>query len=109
MGKQAARAAASGKMGNQAVHRETKHVRHVGDAVVVFDERCVTPLFVAEGIRVSPTTPLSAKPRQNQVATRQLLVGDEHFWVPPEEDRWRKGMLVRRVWNCKARVIVRNM
>jgi len=104
----AAGAPASSKIGNQVGHRERNHVRHVGDAVVVFDERCVTPLLVANGIKEGgsfSTTSFAgnvAKPGA-VLATRQVKVGEQHFWVPPEEDRWRKGMLVRRVMNTKAR------
>lgn len=114
---QKATEASSSAAPGRTVCRESNHVRYARDAVVVFDERCVAPLFVAENINEKSPDPAAylspavfagnrdvIKPGvATQVATNQVRVGEQRLWQPAQEDRWRKGVLVRRVWNTKER------
>jgi len=102
-------------MGHLQVHKETPNIRHVGGAVVVFDEKKVAPLFVAQGICRNTETDYSKASFLNpgnqhgflpgggsKVASRQAKVGEELIWIPPEEHRSQKHIHVRRVWNAKS-------
>lgn len=113
-------------IGNFAIHRETANVRHVGGAMVVFDETKVAPLFVAKGIgKTSPTpannvTDLWLRGNSNNrtgacigggywVGADQVRIGEESFWIPPED--WRnddgRGKELRHRWTAKARDLER--
>jgi len=107
---------ASSKREGKLETRESKQVKYARNAVVVFDERCVTPLLVASNIndQAAATMQSSAaafvsnsvahRPLPGKaipIATHAVRVGDQQLWVPPEEDRWKQGMKVRRVWNAK--------
>jgi len=110
-------------LGNHTVHRETAHVRHVGAAMVVFDESKVAPLFVAKGIgkpgssSAQPPALWSSGNSNDQtgacigggswVGTDQVVIGDERFWIPPEDWRDEDDKQLRRRWTAKARHIDR--
>lgn len=47
------------RLGNFMMTAESGTVRHVGDAVVVFDPGCIAPIFEARGLRFKYATPLA--------------------------------------------------
>jgi len=60
------------RIGTRNVTQESDEVRHVGDAVVVFEERCVVPLFLAR----APDTPWHGNATQQRMPRR---------WEPPQQ------------------------
>lgn len=119
-------AAQNTMLGNFTLHKENKEVRHVGGAMVVFDESRVAPLFVAQGIgnRDTGTSQLSQNslwptggtPNDqsaslsaggNWMGRDQVMIGDKAFWVPPEHWRDDDAPALRHRWTAKARDVER--
>merc|ERR1711865_922708 len=109
-------------MGNFEIHKETEEVRHVGGAMVVFDESRVAPLFVARGIGntrvagVSTSQALTSQAllmptgndRSGAIAAGgswggrdQCVIGEERFWIPPEHWRDDDAAALRHRWAAK--------
>jgi len=101
-------------------------VRHVGGAMVVFDESRVAPLFVAQGIGNSHTAasqlnqtqlwPTGGTPNDQTAALSaggywmgkdQVMIGEERFWVAPEHWRDDDAPALRHRWTAKARDVDR--
>jgi len=100
------------------VTAENKHVRHVGDAMVVFRKAHVAPLFIAEPPRPEGKLPLAIsatadvhvytsfdlRPPRNRDGTRQLVgtrqcwdgnVG-KVVWLAPAASRDSHAIVVKR-------------
>eukprot|EP00420_Gonyaulax_spinifera_P001208 CAMPEP_0197942304 /NCGR_PEP_ID=MMETSP1439-20131203/124149_1 /TAXON_ID=66791 /ORGANISM="Gonyaulax spinifera, Strain CCMP409" /LENGTH=142 /DNA_ID=CAMNT_0043565553 /DNA_START=11 /DNA_END=435 /DNA_ORIENTATION=- len=71
---------AARQMGRFALQEESDQVRHVGDAVVIFDERCVTPIFTLTSKPVKPSPEASTMTFRHHVP----LVCNDDF----EEAEW---------------------
>lgn len=100
------------RMGNHMVYSESKNVRHVGDAMVVFNSAKVAPLFIAktdagEGTaeshspHVQQSTELDAGGRV--AGKHQILVGGQKIWAAPEANTYTSAKLLRRRNEAKAR------
>eukprot|EP00931_Biecheleriopsis_adriatica_P089035 TRINITY_DN63230_c0_g1_i1.p1 TRINITY_DN63230_c0_g1~~TRINITY_DN63230_c0_g1_i1.p1 ORF type:complete len:645 (+),score=108.07 TRINITY_DN63230_c0_g1_i1:49-1983(+) len=114
-------------LGNHELHRESCNVRHVGSAMVVFDESRVAPVFVASNIGfhgrpavqqvqgIQQPWPSTGNPNLRgalpgggfQTGSHQLAVGNERLWAPPEELKWKKGTELRRHIESKQRDVRR--
>lgn len=115
----AQRAGAPKMLGNLPVHKESKVVRHVGAAMVVFDEARVTPLFVAKCADTPATRSLRSPDYSRSLlwpsaadtnvlhrgvllgggvrtGTHQARVGKERLWLPPEKLDNRLATHLRR-------------
>jgi len=71
-------------LGNYQVTKESKEVRHVGDALVVFNPNCVVPLFQVDGVpsklyQSAWQTP-SAKKQDELEASRVISRQVEALW-----------------------------
>merc|ERR1712224_208175 len=121
-------------MGRFMVHKESNLVRHVGSAMVVFDERNVAPLFVASGIirhtvsrwripnrsqclvsqaSVTPQRELNAKSIAQggfaMVGRHQALMQEtnEIVWLPPDVEEKISAKKVKRRIEHKRKDIQR--
>jgi hypothetical protein len=82
-------------IGRFHVHRDSSTVRHVGNAIVVFDRRFVAPMFIVRH---------TSEKNQNQVINpnrdgrRQTLVPEfgETFWDPPVPEECSHAKKVKR-------------
>jgi len=103
-------------MGRFAVVKESPTVRHVGDAMVVFNESHVAPLFLASGVphyrrwvRPAGTKPVMVVPspwptgpnpnaRDELSGTRQVPISELNVvvWRPPDAETSRYAINVKR-------------
>lgn len=124
-----AAAARPNMIGNLKVHKDGTHVRHVGNAMVVFDKSRVAPLFVASNfagargghgrttsaafsttrIDLALSSNPNRKGRPEWVGRRQVLVEGigKVVWRPPEELSYRQAKYMRRRVESKRRDIER--
>lgn len=109
------------------LHAENKHLRHVGNAMVVSLEALVAPLFVADpmgaydddlaiGITSEGNSSIDLRPPKNHVE-RPMLVGTRRcwdgeagavIWLPPVAERDRHAVIVKRRWARKKRHVERS-
>ena len=101
-------------MGRFVVHKESKVVRHVGGAMVVFEESAVVPLFLASdtfgqsAVSVadcwSTGNPNGAS-SCDRAGRRQIFVQESAVvvWVPPEPEHDRHGTRVKRTLENKRK------
>jgi len=94
-------------------------VRHVGGAMVIFDEARVAPLFVARNFYGAHPTPLFPQSvqcvtldllrpnpncaRQGQVGRNQYIVGDERLF-----ESWQPGSYHRNTKTVKRRMVAKD-
>jgi len=109
-------------LGCQPLHSETKEVRHVGNAMVVRDEKHVAPLFVAEtrrnvshglgpalGQQIVPMPELERNSNRDgqpdSVGCRQCLDPRtlELCWLPPTEHRCSHAIKMKRGFEKRLR------
>jgi len=121
--------AAPQMMGRFAVVKESATVRHVGNAMVVFDESHVAPLFLASGVphyRRRLVQPASSKPvtvvpgpwpttsnpnvRDELTGTRQVPISelDVVVWRPPDAETSRYAINVKRRIVRKEKQLLRH-
>lgn len=108
--------AQSHAMGNRRVFSETQHVRHVGDAMVVFDSARVAPLFIAKSDGLGgawedtlrthdpcaqQSTALAAGGQA--AGTHQILVGDQKIWALPQASTDQDAKKLKRRGGAKVR------
>lgn len=127
IGRTPARKNAPQMMGRLPLHKESTFVRHVGSAMVVFDEARVAPLFLASGIGIRPVAgmrpfpngsivsmwwPSAGNPnhvgRPKWVGRRQtwvVQVGQEQegeiVWLPPQREDAKAYMNKKRRFERK--------
>jgi len=106
------------------IHKESSNVRHVGEAMVVFDEARVTPLFVAKNIGVAASGGVQGYSNRDwmsgnqnlrgvlqgggfQTGRQQVVVGDEAMWAPPEAYDHTCAKELRRRIESKQRDVKR--
>jgi len=107
------------QLGSLMLHSESKDVRHVGNAMVVFDSKRVAPLFVAQSTPDIASQDLleSHKPTDkpktlladgsHKAGKQQILIGDQKIWELPEANNSRDAKLLRRRMEAKTRDITR--
>jgi len=114
-------------LGNFRLHKDTGAVRHVGNALVVFDEARVAPLFLASGVAYSSLAPVTRWPgsnssvvqlwpggipenanhgaRSERVGTRQILIQETQVlvWLPPEAVTCKEQIRTKRRFERKRK------
>lgn len=114
-------------LGNFRLHKDTGPVRHVGSAMVVFDEARVAPLFLASGVTYPSWTSrvptfgrgckvlnlwpsgipdnVNHRGRSAWVGRRQTLIPEtqEVVWLPPEAVRDPDQIRTKRSFECKRK------
>jgi len=111
------------ELGSLTLHSESRDVRHVGNAMVVFDSKRVAPLFVAQSTpdiasqdlleSHKPTHKPTDKPKtlladgSHKAGKQQILIGDQKIWELPEANNSRDAKLLRRRMEAKTRDITR--
>jgi hypothetical protein len=119
-------------LGNFLLHKDTGYVRHVGNAMVVFDEARVAPLFLAENVagcgrpfawlsmnrspQVLQLWPMGVPTNLNhgghpqRVGRRRTLIKEtqEVVWLPPEPTGDRHDVRTKRCVESKRKNIRRH-
>jgi len=119
-------------LGRQQLYAENKHLRHVGNAMVVSLEALVAPLFVVDptgpyevdacnndpaiGVASEGNSGIDLSPPDNYV-DRPMLVGTRRcwdgeaealIWLPPVAERNHHALVVKRRWARKRRDVERS-
>eukprot|EP00435_Cladocopium_sp_Y103_P065465 s376_g27.t1 len=95
--------------GHFQVHAQSNAVKHVGDAVVVFDESRVVPLFQASAQTFSRPH-WGRAPNPNKAASATGWLGNwappspsQIAYMPPTPDTYRHNIEQKRIYEKKAR------
>lgn len=76
------------RLGSFGVTKKSDNVRHVGDAMVVFESACVAPLFVAEWKEACRNVAPSSQKRVRQPRSRNKCHGFTKYCHVMMHDRW---------------------
>lgn len=74
------------RFGNHQLKQESEEVRHVGDAVVIFKEKCVAPIFIA--------TVLPSQPKREADDLEKALQPREECWELGPQQAGRRRVVV---------------